>query len=69
MLRALGGLVSLGLSVLSLFRISGLSILTRAQAHCSCFFRHRCGWRILASGGAGLAVEFFGVSTGTGRAS
>ena len=51
------------------FRISGLSVLTRAQAHCSCFFRPRCGWRILASGGAGLAVEFFGVSTGTGPAS
>ena len=43
MVRALGGLVSLGLSVLSPFRISGLSILICAQAHCSCFFRHRCG--------------------------
>ena len=29
------------------FPISGLSVLTRAQAHCSCFFRPRCGWRIL----------------------
>ena len=44
-LQALGGLVSLGLSVLSPFRISGLAILTHAQAHCSCFFRHRCSWR------------------------
>ena len=43
MLRALGGLVSLGLSVLSLFGILGLSILTGAQAHCSCLFRRRCG--------------------------
>ena len=43
MVRALGGLVSLGLSVLSPFRVSGLSILICVQAHCSCFFRHRCG--------------------------